>query len=306
MLYPLFKRLVPQFVRAFFRDRNTAYQTLQNNYYLLQGKYQELDNRCHDLQQKISQFQNDTLPLKILNYEKLYDINTGGWFDDDPINKEQISYGSIELEVGKTLYGLIRLLKPKLILETGVYRGYSTSCVAAALKDNDNGSEEKPHIFAIDPLNLEHLWTETDLEDYITWIPQFSTDSIPLVEEKLYDVLILDSDHSYKTIMQELIKYERLLKVGGYILMHDSLYFDGVGAAVMQLYQNPRFEVVTLDSPRTHDNPRVRCPGFSIVRKISAGSPNLEYNSEFDDWNVGERESSPFLREYLLKFATEK
>jgi hypothetical protein len=178
--------------------------------------------------------------------------------------------------------------------------------VASALKDNDNGREEKPHIFAIDPLNLEHLWAKTDLEDYITWIPKLSTDSIPLVENKSYDVLILDSDHSYRTVMQELIKYEKLLKVGGYILMHDSLYFDGVGAAVMQLYQNPRFEVVTLNSPRTHENPRVRCPGFTIVRKILEGCPNLEYNSEFDNWNVGNRESSPFLREYLFKTATEK
>ena len=80
-------------------------------------------------------------------------------------------------------------------------------------------------------------------------------------------MLVLDSDHHYDTIMTELVLYEPLLNAGGTILFHDSLFFDGVGAAVQQVLANPRFQGLTLDSPR-RAIPGQRCPGVTIVRKV--------------------------------------
>ena len=229
------------------------------------------------------------LPLKLLNYEKLYDKKTGGWYD---IEANDIIYGSVEFEVGRFYYAFFQMLQPKMVLETGVFNGYSTSCIAAALKDLNN----EGHIFGIDPAHMLHLWENTDLKSLITWIPTLSQDAIPFIEDKKFDLLVLDSDHSYKTVMWELINFEKYLEVGGYILMHDSLFFDGVGAAVKQIYQNPRFEVVTLNSPRTHGNDQGRCPGMTIIRKITEGSPALEYEKEFDTWELGDAETTPYLR----------
>ena len=65
-----------------------------------------------------------------------------------------------------------------------------------------------------------------------------------------------------------------------------------------QLYKNPRFEVITLNSPRTHGNVKTRCPGISIIRKIAEGYPTLEYEQEFDTWVVGDMQSDPYLREF--------
>ncbi|MGH7999995.1 MAG: class I SAM-dependent methyltransferase [Brasilonema sp.] len=230
------------------------------------------------------------LPVRLLNYEKLYDKRTGGWYD---INLKGITYGSVELEVGRFYYAFVQMTQPKLVLETGVFNGYSTSCVAAALKDLNNGG----HIFGIDPSHMPHIWENTDVKSFITWIPTLSQDAIPFIEGKKFDLLVLDSDHSYKTVMWELINFEKYLEVGGHILMHDSLYFDGVGAAVKQIYKNPRFEVITLNSPRTHGNDKGRCPGVTVVRKIAEGFPALEFEQEFDTWEVGNAESTPYLRD---------
>lgn len=46
---------------------------------------------------------------------------------------------SIEYEVADFLYGLIRLAKPKNVLETGCGDGHSTFAIARALKENGEG-----------------------------------------------------------------------------------------------------------------------------------------------------------------------
>jgi predicted O-methyltransferase YrrM len=230
------------------------------------------------------------MPLPVLNYETLYRWDTGGWHNPNADNK--LDYASVELEVGRFFYAFVLLTQPKMILETGVYRGYSTCNMASALKQLDN----KGHVYCIDPMETRHLWDNTDLEGLITWIQKMSQDSLNLLQDKKFDLLVLDSDHRYDTAMWELINFEKLLNVGGHILMHDSIYFDGVGAAVKQIYDNPRFEVITLDTPRKSHIANVRCPGITIVRKKSDYGPKLKYEKKFDGWFVGDNTSSPYLR----------
>jgi hypothetical protein len=78
--------------------------------------------------------------------------------------------------------------------------------------------------------------------------------------------------------------------------MHDSIFFDGVGAAVKQLYNNPRFEVITLDTPRKSHLAGSRCPGITIVRKLSDGEPALKFEDNFKEWFVGDSTAVPYLR----------
>lgn len=66
-------------------------------------------------------------------------------------------------------------------------------------------------------------------------------------------MLVLDSNHDYETVSSEIELYEPKLVEGGLILMHDSLFFDGVGTAVKELVKTGRFEHITLDTPRNHD-----------------------------------------------------
>ncbi len=229
-------------------------------------------------------------PTPVLGYETLYDWNTGGWHTPD--SADQYDYASVELEVGRFFYAFVLLTQPKTILETGVYKGYSTCNMASALKLlNNNG-----HIYCIDPMQTYHLWENTEIAHLISWIPKISQESLDLLKDKKLDLLVLDSDHSYDTAMWELINFEKLLNEGGHILMHDSLFFDGVGAAVKQLYDNPRFEVLTLDTPRKSHLANSRCPGMTVVRKKSDEGPELTFENEFKGWFVGERTAIPYLR----------
>lgn len=232
-----------------------------------------------------------SMPLSILNYESLYRWDTGGWYNPAVVDN-QLDYASVELEVGRFFYAFVLLTQPKTILETGVYIGYSTCSMANALRLLNN----EGHIYSIDPLRTNHLWENTELESLITWIPRLSQESPDLLKDKKFDLLVLDSDHSYDTVMWELMNYEKLLNVNGHILMHDSIMFDGVGAAVKQLYNNPRFEVITLNTPRKSHLAGSRCPGVTIARKKSDEGPELKFENEFKGWFVGDRTGIPYLR----------
>lgn len=232
-----------------------------------------------------------SMPLSILNYESLYRWDTGGWHNPAVVDN-QLDYASVELEVGRFFYAFVLLTQPKAILETGVYIGYSTCNMVNALRFLNN----EGHIYCIDPLRTNHLWENTELESLITWIPRLSQESLDLLKDKKFDLLVLDSDHSYDTVMWELINFEKMLNEGGHILMHDSIMFDGVGAAVKQLYDNPRFEVITLNTPRKSHLAGSRCPGMTIVRKKSDEGPELKFENEFKGWFVGNRTAIPYLR----------
>jgi len=163
--------------------------------------------------------------------------------------------------------------------------------IAAAIVENNNNGR----VFTFDPMEYEHLWRGTPLDEFIEFRQCPSTEvdlgSIPAS----FDMLVLDSDHHYETIIAELRVFEPRLRVGGHILMHDSLYFDGVGAAVQQLMADARFEVITLDSPRTGGHPPRRPPGVTIVRKSAEGL-QVEVDRAKLKWNVGNPWSKPLLR----------
>lgn len=213
------------------------------------------------------------LPAVVRRYQSTYDTKTGG-YSRGPDGR--VDYGSVEMEVGELYRALVWLLKPRRVLETGTYNGYSTACIAAALRD----IAPDACVITIDPDDKPHLWERTDLEPHVRWIKAYSQDAAAELRSHSFDMLVLDSDHHYDTIMFELMAFEPLLVTGGTILLHDSLFFDGVGAAVVQLRHNPRFECVTLDTPRTHGSPTLRRPGVTIVRKIAAGEPALVFEEE--------------------------
>ena len=236
------------------------------------------------------------LPRKLTEYMRLYDRETGGYLPQgarpNSTSNMDRDYASVEVEVGMLWSSLVLLLRPAQVLETGTYLGFSTSCIAAALRAL--GGERQ--IVSIDPEPREHLWLGTPLARLVQYIPKFSQEAAADVAGRSFDMLVLDSDHHYGTIMAELAIFEPILRDGGTILMHDSLYYDGVGLAVKQLRENPRFECVTLDTPRTHGVKGCRPPGVTIVRKARSGAPVLQVDPALVKVNVGNRLSPPVLR----------
>ena len=71
--------------------------------------------------------------------------NEGDW--QNPLNPEKPGFTSfndagVETEIGEFLYGLIRILKAKNVLETGTHIGVGASYIGMALKDNKEGHLE--------------------------------------------------------------------------------------------------------------------------------------------------------------------
>lgn len=225
----------------------------------------------------------------ILAFEETYERSVGGWHEHGVVH-----FASVELEVGRLWHALVLLLQPRMVLETGTFKGYSTACIASALATL--GGDRR--VITIDPAPQDgQVWAGTSLESVVTLRRQMSQDALPdlIRAGTRFDMLVLDSDHHYDTIMTELLCYEPLLKVGGTILFHDSLFFDGVGAAVQQVLSNPRFQGLTLDSPR-RAIPGQRCPGVTIVRKDRDGVPALRMDSRYLGWEVGDDFAPPLLR----------
>jgi predicted O-methyltransferase YrrM/predicted nucleic acid-binding Zn-ribbon protein len=223
-------------------------------------------------------------PPIVREWERLYDQPSGGWFipgwmselnrftpslveewlrtyrQDYPRN---VNYAPVEMEVANFYYWFCRLTRPRRVLETGTNLGYSAALLAAGMRTYASDAV----LYTIDILECPQLFRGTPVEPSIHFLHGSSLE-VEIPDNEPFDLLVLDSDHTYGTIMREILRFEPHLRVGGHMLFHDSMYFDGVGLAVMELMKNPRFEVVSMPSPRTHLM-GTRPPGISLVRKIS-------------------------------------
>ena len=210
------------------------------------------------------------------SFETLYEPESGRWymppwleqpFDPDRAEDWRCIYKNgwpapVEREVGWLYAALVIMLRPRAIIETGTNAGYSTLSMAAALAVL--GGERS--IYTIDISAAEHLFKGTDAAHLVTFLLgsslEISLDQLP----PEVDTLVLDSDHRYGTIAAEINRFSPLLRVGGILITHDTMYYDGIALAIRQLMQSPCFEVLTLPTPRQH-KPQ-RCTGMTIARKI--------------------------------------
>lgn len=209
------------------------------------------------------------LPERVLSVVASYDPPSGCYRKEDGT----LDPCHTEIETLETWNGLLKCIKPKTVVETGVYFGLSTCYIAAALRDN---KIEGAKVYSIDPWDLDHYWRESDLEPYIQFYQMTTQEAVQHLKHLEIDVLIIDSIHTYDQSSWELHTLEPQLREGGYIIMHDTLFFDGVGRTVKHLYDNPRFEVMTFETPRTGRSDAVEQPvpmGCTIARKIRHGAP---------------------------------
>lgn len=124
--------------------------------------------------------------------------------------------GSVEIEVGEFLMSLVRLIKPKEILETGCYKGWSSAYMATGLRENGFG-----HVttLEIEQRHIDHsvaLWSKLNVSEFITVERIKSLEYQPKTK---YQLLFLDSEPDLR--FNELIKYFECLDEGGYIFIHD-------------------------------------------------------------------------------------
>lgn len=133
---------------------------------------------------------------------------------------------------GPVLYVICRLLKPKIVVETGVASGVSSTYILHALHKNAEGN-----LYSIDfpdpSAKLPTGWlVPSSLKDRWRLIFGKSSKKLPtlLNEVSQVDIFLHDSDHSYANMMFEFETVWPYIRKGGLLLSDDthwnSSFFD--------------------------------------------------------------------------------
>lgn len=220
------------------------------------------------------------LPEAVVEVEKKYKFIEGSWMEG-----LVPTFTNMELESARMLYSLVGLVRPERILETGTHQGYSAALMAQALKDfNIEG-----RIFTIDPFVVSHLFENNHLHNYVTWFNKLSTEIESSDLPKSFDLIFLDSDHTYDTLSAEIQIYEPLLKEEGLLVLHDTIVFKDLWPVVDSLVASKRFEVINLPTPRNWARTDMNGSGLTVCKKIKSGEAIKQnkfffQNSNIDKW----------------------
>jgi predicted O-methyltransferase YrrM len=149
-------------------------------------------------------------------------MKPGPW--KNPVIEGDEAFGSVMPGEAQLLYGIVRAMKPEIVLELGTAYGYSTLHLAQGCKDNGLGKvytieiDEKRYNAAIQ--NAE----EVELTDWIKFhrIPP---------NELAIDLAFLDAVHRANDIIEYLEYIKPRLSQGGIVVVHDPLWDDHLRAA---------------------------------------------------------------------------
>lgn len=137
----------------------------------------------------------------------------------EPTNHQYTMFndGGVETAVGEFLYGLVRMMRPEYVLETGTHKGISSSYIGQALKDNKKGilttvEIEKEHI-----RTSEERWNRIGIHEYICVDKEISTE---YDVEYDCDLMFLDTEPFLR--FKELRRFFPKLRPGGYVFIHDT------------------------------------------------------------------------------------
>ena len=179
------------------------------------------------------------------------------------------------------LYGLVRGLQPKVVLETGTHKGRSTRALVTALRKNAE-TVVTPRAFTT-TFAPGHLWT-IDAEDheiyrsgaipavchsYVTpligWTPEAFTQE-PLASLQGIDFAFLDGDHSAEGLEAELTYVDGHRAAECWVAIDNSrdAAWPGIARTLQQWTKYPRLSLAT-------------CTGLDLIwMSNSARSPRAE------------------------------
>jgi len=155
------------------------------------------------------------------------------------IEADPASYpASIFPEIGRFIYSFIRLVRPKVVIETGTCYGYSALCIGQALKDQGGG-----HLYCFDlfmerpqyvspvigacadswKVANEHLRV-AELQDFVTLVRGDSSSNITSHFEKSkqqINVAFIDGDHLIRGARKDFAAVDPFIRPEGFVLFHD-------------------------------------------------------------------------------------
>lgn len=137
----------------------------------------------------------------------------------------------------RAIYYLIHHLRPSSVLEVGTHIGASTLHIAAALSavagesgtpgklvsvdiSDVNSTETRPWLKYGSTKSPGEMMREMGFDSFVDFITNDSHDFLVSCQDR-FDFIFLDGDHAATTVYQEVPAALKLLKPGGFILLHD-------------------------------------------------------------------------------------
>jgi len=159
---------------------------------------------------------------------------------------QMVDSQSSELEVLDFLKSIVTTTKPRLIVETGTFIGYSAIKMAEGMKANGYG---KLITIEFDPAIFAKAKERIDASGLGDWIEYRNASSLETPIEGTIDILFSDSHLTIRE--QEIRRFLPQLDHRGLILVHDaSSHFKVVREAALRLEQEGLISVVLLSTPR--------------------------------------------------------
>ncbi len=134
---------------------------------------------------------------------------------------------------GEFLYGIVRALKPKVLLEIGTHKGFSTGYLVEAIKDNGVG-----HLWTTDPFDYGASQSVT-FEDR-QFVDYLNKRGDEVKVPALIDFVFLDGLHHITDVVPEIKNVLPQLSKDAVIVFHDaqneeSNIKEGVNAAIKKM-----------------------------------------------------------------------
>lgn len=126
--------------------------------------------------------------------------------------------GGIECETGEFLHSLIRLIKPKKVLETGTHHGVGALYMALALSENGHGSVTTVEFLKENYELANDRFKRSGLGEYIH-SKLCDVKELYKDKETMYDLILLDTEP--QTRFEELLEFYPSLQPGGFVFIHD-------------------------------------------------------------------------------------
>ena len=151
---------------------------------------------------------------------------TPGQIWDTPVmNGDELAAG-VKAGEGQLVYGLVRALCPRYVLEWGTGYGYSTIHLAAAVRDNARGMESKPgmiHTIEINSERRRQAMRNLHEAGLMDWVIIHDEGAPP---DEHYGFVLLDAGHTAPEVGAYLDYVRPRLEPHAVVMVHDGCWQD--------------------------------------------------------------------------------
>lgn len=188
----------------------------------------------------------------------------------------------------RSLYDYASMLEDNsLIVEIGVWKGYSTAIMGSAIQGT------RSRIIAIDPIlsihsfndeSVNHLYSSSyeeveerirflKLDGYIALVSDYSTNVLSRWDGRFIDLLYIDGDHHYEAVRKD-CEWMQYVKPGGYAAFDDWNSAPHIQAAILDYVSgHPEWYFVHINGAPVPDNfPKDILWDVTILRKVKDAS----------------------------------